>query len=268
MRYIYPARYGDIQLPDEMYNEEVGYIINRNVNASIVTFSFEQFQEGRFKKYGVLQKESAIYRGWMMTPEEYTRFYNDIKSCGSFLLTDPEQYRFCHYLPCWYYEIKEFTAPSFAIHNADLQALEGEDIDEALAMLKWNTTRYFVKDFVKSLSSEHSSEAHNGNEVLEIGKLLKKYRGHIDGGLVVRQFEEYKPNTEIRYFVYKGRVHSPNGAIPDMVREVAKRISLKSPFFSIDVAERKDGELRVIEIGDGQVSDIKTWKAKDFVSIF
>ena len=268
MRFIYPARYENLQLPDEMYNEEVGYILNRNLNASIVTFSFEQFKEGRFKKYGVIEKQPAIYRGWMMTPEEYKRFYADIQSCGSNLLTTPEAYRFCHYLPCWYYEIKQFTAPSFPIHNVDLEFLEGEDIDDSIKHLNWNTTRYFVKDFVKSLSSEHSSEAHNGNEVLEIGRLLKKYRGHIDGGLVVRQFEEYKPGTEVRYFVRNEKVYSPNGTVPEMVKEVAKRLSLFSPFFSVDVAERKDGELRVIEIGDGQVSDLKTWKVSDFVGIF
>jgi len=43
----------------------------------------------------------------------------------------------------------------------------------------------------------------------------------------------------------------------------AQRVA--SPFFSVDVAERRDGILRVIEIGDGQVSDRKHWPAERFM---
>lgn len=43
--------------------------------------------------------------------------------------------------------------------------------------------------------------------------------------------------------------------LPSLVRQVAHRI--RSPFFSIDVAERQDGVLRVVEIGDGAVSGLE-----------
>jgi hypothetical protein len=34
------------------------------------------------------------------------------------------------------------------------------------------------------------------------------------------------------------------------------------------VAERRDGAVRIIEIGDGQVSDRKHWAIKRFVDLF
>jgi hypothetical protein len=53
--------------------------------------------------------------------------------------------------------------------------------------------------------------------------------------------------------------------LPYPVVVAAQRIA--SPFFSVDVAERYDGVLRIIEIGDGQVSDRKHWPIARFVEM-
>ncbi|AMP01555.1 hypothetical protein CAter282_3771 [Collimonas arenae] len=49
------------------------------------------------------------------------------------------------------------------------------------------------------------------------------------------------------------------------MEEIAQRI--KSPFFSIDTVSSDAGQLRLIELGDGQVSDRKKWTAKQFASM-
>jgi hypothetical protein len=54
-------------------------------------------------------------------------------------------------------------------------------------------------------------------------------------------------------------------AIPAAVSVAAQRVA--SPFFSVDVAERSDGTLRIIELGDGQVSDRKHWPTARFVQM-
>lgn len=51
-----------------------------------------------------------------------------------------------------------------------------------------------------------------------------------------------------------------------MVVECARRI--KSHFFSVDVAMRSDGRLRVVEIGDGQVSDLVGWEPGRFAELW
>jgi hypothetical protein len=49
------------------------------------------------------------------------------------------------------------------------------------------------------------------------------------------------------------------------VAVAAQRIA--SPFFSVDIAERRDGVLRIIELGDGQASDRKHWPVTRFVQM-
>jgi hypothetical protein len=51
-----------------------------------------------------------------------------------------------------------------------------------------------------------------------------------------------------------------------MVAECAQRI--KSQFFSIDAIDLKDGTKRIVEIGDGQVSDLVGWTADRFARIW
>lgn len=73
-------------------------------------------------------------------------------------------------------------------------------------------------------------------------------------------------SSERRYFVYRGTAHSATGAVPPLVHAIPTRID--SPFYSVDIAETPTGELRLIELGDGQVSDIKEWSAEEFVGMF
>ncbi|MEW3697670.1 ATP-grasp domain-containing protein, partial [Pseudomonas aeruginosa] len=54
-------------------------------------------------------------------------------------------------------------------------------------------------------------------------------------------------------------------AVPPLVEQVAQRIDC--PFFSVDVVESTSGELRLMELGDGQVSDRKQWPAARFAAM-
>ena len=69
--------------------------------------------------------------------------------------------------------------------------------------------------------------------------LIEKYRGQIQGGLCIRQFEHFLPETEERYFVLKGEPHFRDGGMPNIVRHFAERVD--SPFFSIDILLSVDG---------------------------
>jgi hypothetical protein len=67
------------------------------------------------------------------------------------------------------------------------------------------------------------------------------------------------------YFVINARAFADESESPAIVGECARRI--KSRFFSVDVTEREDGQLRVVEIGDGQVSDLVGWTIERFVEV-
>jgi hypothetical protein len=60
--------------------------------------------------------------------------------------------------------------------------------------------------------------------------------------------------------------YGQGAAIPEPVVFCADAIP--SPFFSVDVARREDGVERVVEIGDGQVSDLVGWSVEQFVEIW
>jgi hypothetical protein len=140
---------------------------------------------------------------------------------------------------------------------------EGDDIAAKLHSLSW--TSCFLKDYVKSVAIAGGSVARHLSDIPAILAKMKKYRGMIEGGICVRQIEDFESDSEDRYFVYQGKPFCRTGDMPDVVTTASKRIS--SPFFSLDVALRRDGVLRIIELGDGQVSDLKQWEPKQLLKI-
>lgn len=62
-----------------------------------------------------------------------------------------------------------------------------------------------------------------------------------------------------------GKPYSPNGIVPPIVNTIAARHN--APFYSVDIIQSTKGDLRLIEIGDGQVSDRKGWETSIFCQI-
>src|SRR5206468_1899793 len=54
----------------------------------------------------------GLYRGWMLTPEQYRLMYEALAAKGLRLLNDPAAYRHCHYLPESYPAIEPHTPRS------------------------------------------------------------------------------------------------------------------------------------------------------------
>jgi hypothetical protein len=103
-------------------------------------------------------------------------------------------------------------------------------------------------------------------EIHRVIEQIRKYRGEVEGGVCVRRAEEYVPGSEYRYFVAGGRAYAHEGEVPSVVAQCEALIP--SPFFCVDVAQRIDGVLRIIEIGDGQASDRKEWPAEKLVRLY
>jgi ATP-grasp domain, R2K clade family 3 len=108
----------------------------------------------------------------------------------------------------------------------------------------------------------------NPAEIRMVIAEMHKFRGTIEGGICVRRVEDFLPETERRYFIINGKSFAADRAapIPNIVTECARRIDSK--FFSIDIIERRDGVLRVVEIGDGQVSGLVGWTPERFAEIW
>ena len=207
---------------------------------------------------GVPAGAVVVYRGWMATADEYARLVRAIAGGGATPLTSEREYLAAHHLPNWYPRLADLT-PETRVFPADA------DLVAELRVLDWGA--YFLKDYVKSLKSGRGSVVTDPADAPAVVEELREYRGRIEGGVCVRRVEAFVPDTERRYFVRRGVGHAADGGpIPDVVRECAGRIA--SPFFSVDVVRRRDGVLRVIEIGDGQVSDLVGWSVEAFTALW
>ncbi len=254
MRILYPSDPSNAKAPDDLFADE--YNAANSMGLPLSLFSFEDFVAGEFRTRPLLAAgELILYRGWMLAADRYPTLADAIRALGAHPFTEPEQYTLCHHLPQWYPLVAELTPPTRMLAR-------GDDFVTALRGSGW--PGYFVKDFVKSLTTTRGSLADTPEEIAAIVSQIERYRGGIEGGVCVRRREDFVEGTEQRFFVLNRKPFG-NGddAIPAAVSVAAQRVG--SPFFSVDVAERRDGIQRIIEIGDGQVSDRKHWPAARFV---
>jgi len=201
---------------------------------------------------------TVVYRGWMLNASEYRRLIQAIGGASATPLTSTNSYLATHHLPNWYPLIAEFT-PETRVLARDAQW------ETELRSLGWEA--FFIKDYVKSLKTSRGSILRDPSEIRAVVAEMEHFRGEIEGGLCVRRVESFITESERRYFVLDGKAFSPDGQpAPDLVHQVATRIP--SPFFSVDVIRREDGVLRVVEVGDGQVSDLVGWSASAFVAMW
>jgi len=252
MNILYPAEYFEPFLVDEMYQDEANQF--EALGFAIGTVSENSLNVKKFN-----EKDDFLYRGWMMNAHEYALYIKKLRQLGFRPFTDKKEYLNAHHLPNWYETIKDFTAETIVV--TDLAQIE-----IVLRDLNWG--KFFIKDFVKSLKTSVGSVLEDTSKIPDLINEMRKFRGDVEGGVCIRKFEDYNSETEIRYFVKNGKVFSPseNEKVPKIILEVAKKID--SPFFSVDIIENKKKQLRIVEIGDGQVSDLTGWKIKDFVTIW
>jgi len=255
MQLLYPSDPFDKKSPDECYREEYEAALSIGLSCSL--FSLEDLEIGDFRTRPALETNGKVlYRGWMLTPDRYSKLCEAIEGKGAVPITKLDDYVNCHHLPNWYPLCEEFT-PQTVVLPKDA------DFVEALSGLEWPA--YFVKDYVKSLTTSRGSLARSPAEVAEIVGLIEGSRGQIEGGICVRRFENFMPDTEERYFVMHGNACGRGDSIPDVVQRIAEIV--RCPFFSVDVVTAQDGTLRLVELGDGQVSDRKQWTAERFLQV-
>ncbi|MBR8832901.1 MAG: ATP-grasp domain-containing protein [Stigonema ocellatum SAG 48.90 = DSM 106950] len=182
-----------------------------------------------------------------------------VKKTGASVFTSLSEYLATHYLPNWYHQIADLT-PETKFYSVD------DDLESELKTLGWE--RFFIKDYVKSLKTSVGSIIERPSDIGKVVQQMQKFRGSIEGGLCVRRVEDFVVASEKRYFVIHGKPFAADEDedIPRIVYECAKRI--QSKFFSVDVVQRFDGVLRIVEIGDGQVSDLVGWSAERFAELW
>lgn len=208
--------------------------------------------------------DQLFYRGWMLTAGEYESLAQTVADHGATLLTSPNQYRTAHYLPGWYMSFAILTPKSIWFPpNTDIA-----DIQEAIPS-RWAES-LIIKDFVKSRKHEWA-EACYVPSVEELPRVLSNFLSlqgeDINGGIVIREFEEFDKNVgEVRAWWVHGELvtitaHPDTPQVfsrpdEDFLGRVGRAVAaLRCSFVTTDIVRRVDGQYRVVEVGDGGVSD-------------
>jgi ATP-grasp domain, R2K clade family 3 len=258
MRFLFPGGYFDTKRVDADYAAQAESLRDRGFEIS--TIGLETLNSGLSRIYPPPHNgETLIYRGWMVTADRYHSLITAVENAGANFFISPAEYLATHHLPNWYPLIRDLT-PETHVFSVD------ENLEGALRGLGWS--RFFVKDYVKSLKTSVGSIIHDPAEIATVVAEMRKFRGQIEGGLCIRQVEEFIPETEERYFVLNGKPFGSrrDRAIPAIVWDCAQRINSK--FFTVDVVERSDGQQRIVEIGDGQVSNLVGWTVDQFTALW
>lgn len=249
--FIMPSDYFNKKLPDKGYAEE--YMALKKAGFNVYLINVDDLENTNVLP--ILDNESLLYRGWMLSPENYKELD---RVCGNKLKVKVESYVNSHYLPKWYDSIKELTIES--------EITTEDEATKKFQELKWD--KAFIKDYVKSLKTGKGSIVDSSIDVNRALTDIKKYKGYVEGGIIFRRVLNLDIKSEKRYFVLSHTIYGSNEdqEMFDIVSEVANKHH--EFFYSVDVVRDVSGKLYVIEIGDGQVSDMVGWKMEDFIAIF
>lgn len=272
--FIFPSDVFKPRRVDEEFAEQADAI--RDAGGDIVLVDLDgitqnSIDERYFKTSGLLtglRQTDVTYRGWMLTLEQYSYMERSFRTKGIYLRTEMPQYQEAHHLPGWYDVFAGLTPKTVWGYLSNIK-----DFDAFVFPL--NAEAFIVKDFVKSRKTEWETAcfAVDRDALPGVAKefiRLQKEDGSLAGGLVVREFEELDEDQgEARVWWVDGKPvfvgpHPDDPSLTpyvdplflDVVGTAVRR--LKNSFVTTDIAVRKDGNFRVIEVGDGQVSGVPT----------
>jgi len=202
----------------------------------------------------------------------YQEMEKDVLNLGGTLINSYMDHQFVADLQTWYPFLFDLTPKTwFSLAEVCQDPYEGPYVLKGKTNSRKNLwrTHMFAKD---------------KQEMREVYFRLQDDGLTGDQGIVIRQFERFKsygeaisgmPITkEFRFFVFNDKViakgfywsshpevidkHKPdvNEVPTSFINEVLWRVGDKMNFYVFDVAQREDGEWRVVELNDGQMSGL------------
>lgn len=275
MMLLVPANPLRPRLPDDHFAPEAHAAREAGINVAVVEHDALARDDPHRAVAAVPAGGVAVYRGWMLRSDQYAAFAEALAARGVTLRTSSEQYRRAHELPGWYHSLASVTPTSTWTTNAERTAF-----DHARARLGAGAA--VLRDYTKSMK-HHWFEAafipdlSDSTAAWQIAiRFLALRADDFTGGFVLRAFEHFT-SAEVRTWWVNG-VCALVGAHPDTPGDLPSTgldlttltplvAALDLPFVTVDLAQRDDGIWRVVELGDGQVSDRPiTISPHDFVA--
>lgn len=207
--------------------------------------------------------DAAVYRGWMLAAGEYDAFEKALAARGVTLRTTAAQYRAAHELPGWHRALAPVTPAAEWTAGPSRPAF-----DEACRRLGDGPA--VLRDYTKSMKHYWDEAVYipslaDADAAWRVASRFLELRAEdFAGGFVLRRFESFT-GGEVRTWWRDGvcRFVGAHPDTPDLVppadvdlSEVTPLVTaLALPFVTVDLVRHEDGRWRVVELGDGQVSD-------------
>jgi hypothetical protein len=263
---LFPSDPLNPRRPDPQFAEEYEAARELELGAALIDHDLAAGCDPAGAVSKVPATEDAVYRGWMLRSEEYAALNIALNARGTTLRTGPDQYRRAHELPGWYAALEQFTPASVWTEGASR-----DEFDVVRASMASGPV--VLRDYTKSMKHYWNEamfipDAADADKAWAIAARFLELRGDsFVGGLVLRRFEPFS-GAEVRTWWVDGQcalmtAHPdtpdtplPGEIDPGRIREAVAELDL--PFVTVDFAQRRDGAWRVVELGDGQVSDRPT----------
>jgi hypothetical protein len=205
----------------------------------------------------------AVYRGWMVRSEQYAALAEALAEREVYLSTNAGQYRRGHELPGWYPALAGLTPTSVWTAGTDRDAFE-------VARTRLGAGPAVLRDYTKSMKHYWHEAAFipdltDARAAWAVADRFAQLRGEdLVGGFVLRRYERFN-GPEVRTWWINGvcglvsahpdtaQDRPPVDVNLDRVQAVVAGLDLS--FVAVDLVHRDDGAWRVVEVGDGQVSD-------------
>jgi hypothetical protein len=220
----------------------------------------------------------AIYRGWMLTPTQYTDLYQALAHRGTVLINSPAQYRHTHYLPESYPVIAKDTP-----HTVWLPTRGVPDFDHVGELLsRFGDAPIIVKDYVKSRKHEWADACYipSAADPTAVERVVRRFcalQGEdLNEGLVFREYVPFRRlgvhpksgmplSEEYRVFILDGAPlltteywedAAYTASVPPLDQFWMVLKAVNSRFFTADLACTEAGRWMIVELGDGQVAGL------------
>ena len=261
---LFPSSFFSLTKVDEDLQKEYDAVLSTGLY-DVALFGYDKWftEDKLLVKDPPDEEHMAVYRGWMMKPDQYERFYNQLLDKNIRLVTEPEQYRLMHIFPNVYERVKEDTA------KMEMYPLHSKmDVEQ----LKKSFGRFMVKDYVKSVKGtefpRYFDQGITQEDFERWMEVFYKYRGGLlTGGICIKEFLDLKrygdKTNEYRVFYINHEIaticrNSGQGSYtPEPPKELIEKYRyLDSPYYTVDYAELEDGSWKILEAGDGEVSGL------------
>ena len=268
---LFPSYPGSINKIEPDFENE--YNVAKTLGFDIILFDHEELVANGEIICSNLKDSGGvllvILRGWMLAPKQYKRLYNYLAMQNHLLINNVSKYTNCHYLPHSYPLLMRYSPLTIWNNQRNTNTLKN--------MLSFMGGKDFIiKDYVKSEKAYPRLFKFDGDVSIEefeqrVKEFVKERGTLFNKGTVLRQFVDLaKYDEEVnewRGFFLCGKLisltrnsnikqNSLNRPSDRLVKKIARDIHLFSNFFTIDFAEKQNGEWMVVETGDGQVSGL------------